>query len=56
MGLVSKTAKVKWNASNKKYYESLGYIYTKMGDEFEVRIEDLTKGSHVKVDCLCDNV
>ena len=41
--LLSKTAMVKWNASNKKHYESLGYEYTKIGDEFEVNIEDLQK-------------
>ena len=55
MGLVTKAVKVKWNPRNKKYYEELGYVFTKMGDEFEVKVEDLTKGSHIKVDCLCDN-
>ena len=55
MGLVSKTAKVKWVGKNKKHYEELGYKYTKMGDEFEVKVEDLPKGSSVKVDCICDN-
>ena len=54
MGLESKTAKVKWNARNKKYYKSLGYVFTKMGDEFEIKIEDLTKGSNVKVEISCD--
>ena len=55
MGLVSKTAKVKWNPTIKKYYESLGYLYTKMGEEFEVNIDDLLKSSHVKGWCICDN-
>ena len=55
MGLISKTVKVKWNATIKKYYEALGYIYTKMGDEFEVDIKDLQKGSNAKVKCICDN-
>lgn len=55
MGLITKTAKVKWHSSTKKYYESLGYIFTKMGDEFEVKVEDLTEGSHVKIECFCDN-
>ena len=54
MGLVSKTVKVKWCSSNKKYYEQLGYKYTKMYDEFEVKIEDLQKGSGVKIDYICD--
>ena len=55
MGLVTKTVKVKWNSANKKHYESLGYAYTKIGDEFEVDVNDLTKGSNVKVECSCDN-
>ena len=55
MGLITKTAKVKWNSKNKKYYEALGYIFTKMGDEFEVDVNDLTKGSHIKVECFCDS-
>lgn len=55
MGLITKTVKIKWNSKIKKHYEELGYTYTKMGDEFEVKIEDLTKGSHVRVYCICDN-
>lgn len=46
--------KVKWHPSNKKYYENLGYNYTKMGDEFNVKLEDLTKGSKAYVDVKCD--
>ena len=55
MGLISKTVKIKWNSKNKKYYEKLGYIFTNYGEEFEIRVEDLQKGSHVKVNCICDN-
>ena len=54
MGLVTKTVKLKWNSRYKKYYESLGYVYTKMNDEFIVNVEDLQKGSRVKVSCKCD--
>ena len=54
MGLITKTVKMKWNPRNKKYYESLGYFYTKIGDEFELKIDDLAKGSNIKVDCKCD--
>lgn len=36
--LLSKTTIVKWNNKNRKYYESLGYIFTKNGDEFEVDV------------------
>ena len=46
---------MKWNPKNKKRYEFLGYVYTKIGDEFEVKVEDLAKNSHAKVDCFCDN-
>lgn len=55
MSLVSKKIKIKWSTLNKKHFESKGYIYTKIGDEFEVRIEDLSKGSNVYVDVQCDN-
>ena len=41
MGIIRpQKVKVKWNSNNKKHYESLGYIYTKMGEEFEVKVED----------------
>jgi len=52
--LLSKTVKVKWNGNSKKWYEDKGYIYTKMKDEFEVKIEDLQKGSHTNIEILCD--
>ena len=52
--LISKTAIIKWNSKNKKWYESKDYIYTKMGDEFLVKVEDLTNGSNVYVDVECD--
>lgn len=45
---------VKWNKCNKKYYEQLGYIFTKTGNEFEVNANDLTKGSHAIVQVKCD--
>jgi len=52
--LISKTAFVKWNSKHKNYYISKGYPFTKMRDEFEVKIEDLTKGSHALVNVKCD--
>ena len=54
MGIISKTVKVKWYPCNKKYYESKGYVYTKMGDEFEVKVEDLQSSSKIKVVYKCD--
>jgi hypothetical protein len=52
--LISKEIKVKWNSANKKYYESKGYSYTKIGDEFDVKVEDLSNGSNSNIQCLCD--
>lgn len=46
--------KQKWNARNKKYYVNLGYKYTKIGDEFLVRIKDLTPSSTAIVKIVCD--
>lgn len=52
--LLTKTVKIKWNPRNKKCYVSKGYIFTKMGDEFEVNVEDLSNGSHTSITVLCD--
>ena len=54
MGLLTKFVLMKWNASNKRHYVDNGYIFTKMGDEFEVRAEDLSNGANVLVDIKCD--
>jgi hypothetical protein len=51
--------KVKWGTRNKKHYTSFDYIFTKIGDEFEVRIEHLQNGcsSYVKVYCdICKEI
>jgi hypothetical protein len=57
MGLISKTAIVKWNYKTKKWYEDKGYKYTKKDDEFEVKVEDLSNGSTIliNVECDCEN-
>ena len=46
--------KLQWNSKYKKYYENLGYKYTKMGDFFYVDIKDLKEGSHAKIIAFCD--
>ena len=46
--------KIIWNTRNKKWYESKGYIFTKMGEEFEVNFEDLSKASTAKINLKCD--
>ncbi len=52
--ILSKKVIIKWNAKTKGHYINLGYLYTKMGDKFEVKVEDLTDGSNVKIDVKCD--
>lgn len=52
--LITKTIRKKWHSNTRKYYESLGYCFTKLLDEFEVKTTDLTKGSTEKVEVQCD--
>lgn len=52
--LLDTIVKLKWHPRNKERYENLGYNYTKIGQEFEVKIDDLSKGSPVKVHVKCD--
>lgn len=52
--LLSEKVILRWNPKIKKHYVDLGYQYTKMGDEFEVGVKDLTHYSNVKVKVECD--
>ena len=47
-------AKVKWSKNNKQWYMDKGYVFTQYKDEFDVDVNDLTHGSHIKVDVVCD--
>lgn len=42
-----------WAGSTKKYYESLGYVYTKLGDQLMVQVSHLPKNSAVKINAVC---
>lgn len=46
--------KIKWSHANKKHYQEKGYIFTKYGDFFKVKAEDLTLGAEVDVKIICD--
>ena len=46
--LLTKYVTLKWNSKIYKHYVDLGYTYTKMNDEFEVYIDDLTPYSRAK--------
>ncbi|AZV43735.1 restriction endonuclease [Peribacillus asahii] len=46
--------KVKWTTKNKKYFELFGYQFTCKGEEFEIRINELNKGSRIEIECTCN--
>lgn len=46
--------KVKWNGASKKHYESKGYLFTKMNDEFIIPISHLSATSQTEVEMQCD--
>lgn len=52
--LIDKYVKVKWNSANKSRYTKLGYNFTKIGEAFDVRVKDLSRGSHAEIRVQCD--
>lgn len=46
--------KVKWNSYTRKYFEELGYTFSKLGEEFEVFAYELQPYSNVKIEVVCD--
>ena len=46
--------KIKWNNTNRSWYESKGYVYTKRFDEFNVFAKDLPLGSACRINAICD--
>lgn len=52
--LLSKTVIQRWHRRTKKHYVDKGYTFTKMKEDFEVKVEDLTYGSEVYVNAICD--
>lgn len=45
---------VRWNNSNKEWYESKGYVFTKRNDFFDVKAKDLSPRSITKIKAICD--
>lgn len=45
---------INWRPQNRDYYSGKGYIFTKYGDSFAVRAEELMPTVKVKVDVQCD--
>ena len=52
--LIDNCAIVTWNPKNKRRYVDLGYEFTKMGDTFLVKLEDLSDYSVGIVRYICD--
>jgi len=52
--IIDKIVKMTWNSNNKKYYVNKGYIYTKMYNQFDLKIEDLIPTSPLKINVRCD--
>jgi len=52
--LKTKNVILKWNKTYNTWYKDKFYIFTKWGDEFEVKVEDLPDGSHERVSIECD--
>lgn len=50
----NQTITLKWNPRNKKRYTELGYVYTKMGEPFDIELKDLPRNSGNKVRVICD--
>ena len=54
MLILPQNIETSWNTKNKKYYESLGYLYTKFGHKFNVNVLHLPEKSKNKVRFICD--
>ena len=54
MLIENQIVKMTWGTSNKKIYTQKGYEFTKFGDIFNIKVEDLSSGSHIKVKVECD--
>lgn len=52
--LITKTVNIRWNSKIKNHYVNLGYKFTKMKNEFEVFVCDLTDSSFSEVTLKCD--
>ena len=52
--IISETTTVRWNGKNKNHFVEKGYEYTKLGDYFEAKVEDLMPKSRAIVEVACD--
>lgn len=50
----NKIIKSKWEIETRKYYERRGYVFTNYGDLFEVKENDFSKSSKMKIFVQCE--
>jgi len=51
--LVEEHVEVTWGTHNKQHYLSKGYTFTKIGNPFVVKIEELFPGSTIRINAIC---
>jgi hypothetical protein len=51
--ILTREITIKINESNFSYYDNLGYDVM-IGEELQIPVELLSKGSHFKIQCECD--
>lgn len=54
--LISENVIMRWSNKTKEYYINKGYNFTKINEQFEVKVNDLSPKSRVKVLVKCDCV
>lgn len=52
--ILTESVVFKWSSGNRKNYSKKGYEYTALGDQFSVKIKDLSLYCEKLVDCKCD--
>lgn len=54
MPIIDEFVDIKWSTYQKQLYIDKGYVFTKIGDTFSVKLEDLSENSNVMVNMICD--
>lgn len=52
--ILDEYVEITWQAPTKNYYVGKGYVFTKMGDKFNVKVIDLSPYSSVNINVRCD--
>lgn len=52
--ITTEWVEAKWNSKTKKRYVDLGYKYTKMGESFSIRVEDVSPWNKSQIEVKCD--